>query len=108
MFSASTRNERLRRREGYVKKLTGKGATIAGRRAQDSAEVVEDGNAALAGGRDDAGKDFLSPSAAGVSVASEDFAIDDRRPDRLVGPASRGLKSGEFQEGKDLALVGPK
>src|SRR5262245_22369236 len=102
MFSASTQTEDLRRREGHVKHLAGQLAAIAGRCTQDAAEVVEDRDATLAAGRDDAGKDLLSPGAGGVSVAPEDLSIDDRRTNGLVGPASGGLKPGVFEEGKDL------
>src|SRR5258708_18962427 len=108
MFSALTPIEPSRRREGYVKELARQLPPIAGRSPQDAAEVVEDRNATLASGRDDAGENFLRPSATGVAVAAEGLSIDHRRPDRLVGRASGGPPSRRFQEGKDLWLVGPK
>src|SRR5262245_15937748 len=108
MFSASTRNDSLRWREGHVKELAGQLPSIVGRSTQDAAEVVEDRDAALASSRDHAGKDFLSAGAGGVSIAPEDLSIDDRRTNGLVGPASGGLNPGVFQEGKNLPLVGLK
>src|SRR5437660_130874 len=108
MFSATIRNETLRRSEGHVKEFAGQLPPIVGGCAQDAAEVVEDRDATLAGGRDHAGEDFLSPGTGRVSVSTEDLSIDDRRSNGLVGSASGGLKPGVFQEGKDLPLVSPK
>src|SRR6516225_10945697 len=108
MFSAETRRELLWRSKRHVKELARQGPAIVGRSAQDAAEVVEDRNPALARSHDDAREDFLGAGARGVPVAPEDFSVDHRRTDRLVGPASGVLESRGGEEGKDLRPVDPK
>ena len=88
-----------------MKKLARQLPPIVGRCAQDAAEVLEDRDATLSSGRDDARENFLSPSAAGVAIAAEDLAIDHGWADCLLGGPIRRLEVGVVEVSEDRLAV---